>query len=134
MDALHGDDESALLAAADASLTDERRSAEPRGEVKVVDGALDDFLDGLGPRLGFAGFIAVNLPARETQSRGEHERLFRRERVEENVILRDVPQVAQQASRVWVNSPLMTNEPLTPLSLLPPRTCISEVLPLPEVP
>ena len=41
MDALHGDDESALLAAADASLTDDadRRSAAT-GEVKVVDGAL----------------------------------------------------------------------------------------------
>ena len=58
----------------------------------------------------------MNLPARETQSRGEHERLFRRERVEENVLLRDVPQVAQQASRVWVNLAVNDDEPLTPLS------------------
>mmetsp|Transcript_6283 Transcript_6283/g.25487 ORF Transcript_6283/g.25487 Transcript_6283/m.25487 type:complete len:292 (+) Transcript_6283:2106-2981(+) len=104
VDALHGDDEPALLAAADASLTDDAdRRVRRAGQIEIVDGALDDFLDGLGPRLGFAGFITVNFPARETQSRGEHERLFRRERVEENVLLRDVPQVAQQASRVWVN-------------------------------
>ena len=29
---------------------------------------------------------------------------------------------------------MITNDPVTPLSLLPPRTCIREVLPLPEGP